>query len=172
MWWSCFNLQLFLKPNCTLLYLNFTFDLLPAVGVLQGGGAVLQCYICTVQTLDKVCSCKVKDDGSCQSFILLFLTAYQQECTKLPLSQKQHSTFFNNNMVVTHSDLELYHPECVCYGCFNVRSSNWRPLMRRPSWTHTRFCSSSAHSIRPFYWVMGIPQVHCKMASPSIRQFP
>lgn len=31
------------------------------------------------------------------------------------------------------------------------------PLTRCPSWTHTRFCSSSAHSIRPFYWVMGIP---------------
>lgn len=24
---------------------------------------------------------------------------------------------------------------------------------------HTRLCSSSAYSIRPFYWVMGIPQV-------------
>lgn len=32
-------------------------------------------------------------------------------------------------------------------------------LLSEGSWTHTRFCSSSAYSIRPFYWVMGIPQV-------------
>lgn len=180
-------MQPLLITNCTPLYLNFLFDLLTAAGGWVGGhGGLAGCCSAMLRM-----HCAADTWQSSHSLRLWFLPKFNCilfNCRPARLHntvivrKTTHMLCFmcyNNNMGVMHSDLKVYHLECVRYGCFNifnVRSLNWRiqrSLSRAVPLGHTPGSVQAQHTVSGhFTGLWEFPQVHCKIASPSIRQFP